>query len=360
MTVAARRVLVCLIAFVLLSGGALAQKKEREPGWSNKTDLSYVVTDGNAEAETFGFGNVTKKFWKKGEARLRLDAVRSDTSDDWFTIVEPGLVFDIGGEPPTGFDTILIKPSAEPDVEKYFAEGRYDRDITKKLQWHAGLSWDRDEDAGIKNRYIAFAGVGNTWFNRDDRVFKTSYGFSYTDRDEETPDPEKDDTFAGGRLSWDFMDKWGENTTFDSDLITNVNLSDTSDYNVNFTNGGVGLDELAPQAEGQPAVALRQRAGARENVDQFARVELLNDDEYITVRERRHRGRDRRGVGAQGRPGHDLPDVPGYRLLRSPAASTHWARKASRTASAAISLASRPGWLSSRLAHSFCFGRVPA
>jgi hypothetical protein len=94
---------------------------------------------------------------------------------------------------------------------------------------------DRNDDAGILNRYIMHAGVGNKWVDTARRRFATSYGISYTDREEDEPDPEKDRRFAGARLGWDYKEQFNVGTTFDNKFATNVNLSDPSDYSINTT-----------------------------------------------------------------------------------------------------------------------------
>jgi hypothetical protein len=54
----------------------------------------------------------------------------------------------------------------------------------------------------------------------------TNYGLSYTDREEEKPDPEKDRRFAGARFGWDYMERFNAGTTFDNRFDTNANLRD--------------------------------------------------------------------------------------------------------------------------------------
>src|SRR5262245_8614754 len=115
---------------------------------SNSTELSLVVTSGNSEVQTFGLKNTLEYRASKGRARFRIDALRSDTSDDAFLLVQPGITFE-PGETPTGFSTLEVRPGAEPDAERLFAEGRYDGDLPKKATWNAGASWDMNEDAGI-------------------------------------------------------------------------------------------------------------------------------------------------------------------------------------------------------------------
>ena len=89
-------------------------------------------------------------------------------------------------------------------------ENRYDRNISERFFWNAGVSWERNKNAGILNRYIGFAGVGNRWWSREDLKFSTTYGLSYTDREDEVQDPLKDDTFVGFRFGWEYLNQWGQ------------------------------------------------------------------------------------------------------------------------------------------------------
>ena len=102
-------------------------------------------------------------------------AIRADTADDRFAQVPAGLSWPVGDVPPVIDPTTVatIEPPVEPDVEKYFVEGTYNREIRKKLTWNVGGSWDRNEDAGILDRYIGFAGLGTVWHKRSDLVFLT-------------------------------------------------------------------------------------------------------------------------------------------------------------------------------------------
>ena len=154
----------------------------------------------------------------------------------------------------------------------------YERNITPKFFWNAGASWDRNDDAGILHRYIVHAGVGNTWADTARRRFATSYGISYTDREEEEPDPEKDRRFAGARLGWDYMEQFNAGTTFDHKFATNVNLSDPSDFSIDTTSAltvsvvsHVSLKvSLQWLYENEPAL--------ESDLDVIALVEVINPD----------------------------------------------------------------------------------
>jgi hypothetical protein len=164
------------------------------------------------------------------------------------------------------------------DVATYLIRGAYERDISPKLFWNAGASWYRNDDAGILNRYIAYAGLGNKWVDSPRRRFTTSYGISYTDREEEEPDPEKDRRFGGALVGWDYLERFNASTIFDSDLALNANLSDQSDYSINTVNAltvsvtnhvsiKVSLQWLF---ENEPAL--------ESDLDVIAYVEVVNSD----------------------------------------------------------------------------------
>jgi hypothetical protein len=215
---------ICM-AFALLpiSTASRAQveiEEGEELGWSNETDLSLVVTEGNSSTDTLGFNNYLGRLWSKARYSLRIEAVRSNTTDDPYAVEIP----DSGG------DFNVVYPAKKLDVERYFIENRYDRNITERFFWNAGVSWERNSGAGIENRYIGFAGVGNLWWAREDLNFSTTYGLSYTDREDEIPDPAKDESFVGFRFGWEYMNKWGKATTYRNNWNFTNSLNDTSDY----------------------------------------------------------------------------------------------------------------------------------
>ncbi|HKQ98967.1 MAG TPA: DUF481 domain-containing protein [Candidatus Polarisedimenticolia bacterium] len=256
---------------------AEAPKEEKPPGpWSNSTEISLVATEGNTTSGALGLKDTFEYKVESGRSRFRIDALQSVKSDDPFLLVEPGITF-LPGETPTGVPSREVRPGSEPDVERWFVEGRYDGNLKNKATWNSGASWDMNEDAGIVSRYIVFAGLGNVWVDREDRSFRTSYGISFTDRKEEIDDPEKERRFPGVRLSTDFKDTWGPTTTYDCDFTFNISVKDFSDYNVSLDQGvavpmsrhlslKVGLQFLYAS---EPAL---------EEVDVIARVRIVDPD----------------------------------------------------------------------------------
>ena len=245
-------------------------------GWTNETELSLALTGGNSGAQTFGFSNTLRHVWETSRLQLRVNGIQSDTSDDPFLLVEPGLRFPVGAAPDAP-GTTLARPPVEPDVENYLISGRYDKEITEQFFWNAGGSWDRNSDAGILHRYIAFAGLGNVWHDSQELRFSTTYAVSYTDREEETLDPEKDGRFAGARLGWEYLNRFGESTTYENTLISNINLANATDYSLNMVNAvGVSINtHLSLRVSLQ---FLYENDPALEDVDVIARVVLIDPD----------------------------------------------------------------------------------
>lgn len=213
----------------------IQDRPEKKKTWSNSTEFSLVLTEGNSDTDAFGFNDTFTREKGKSKFQARLRATRTNTADDRFFQVDPGFTWD-PGETPTDFTYSLVEPVKEPDVEKYFIEGRFEKRIKEAFSWNAGASWDRNRDAGILSRSIVFGGVGHIWWNRDDHKFNTSYSLSFTDREEEEPDPEKEDRFGGLRLELHYLKTWFGTTTFENNWTTNLSLKDTSDYSSDMVN----------------------------------------------------------------------------------------------------------------------------
>ena len=113
-------------------------KEEPKLGWSNSTDLSLVVKGGNSEALTLGFADKLTHVWKDARFDSEVSGLRSDTSDDHFFLVEPGLEFPVGGAPSNPAKS-LVKPSPTLDAENYLIRGGYEKNITPRFFWNTGL-----------------------------------------------------------------------------------------------------------------------------------------------------------------------------------------------------------------------------
>ena len=250
---------------------------EKKLGWSNDTDLSLVVPDGNSDAATLGFLDQLDYVWK--DARFEFDAnvVRTNKADDRFFLVEPGLEFPVGGAPSRP-NTSRIEPDPEPDVGNDLIRATDERKISTRWFWNTGASWYRNDDAGIHNRYISFAGVGNTWADDKRRRFATSYGISYTDRQKKGPDPEEGRRFWGPRAAWDYTERFNVNTTFASDFGINANFTDRADYSINALNSLTVSVNRHVSLKGSIQWLFENEPALESDLDVVAYVEVLNPD----------------------------------------------------------------------------------
>ena len=252
-------------------------KDEPKFGWSNDTDLSLVVTEGNSDAATLGLSDQLHYVWKQARFEFEVNVVRSNTSDDRFFLVEPGLEFPVGSAP-SNPPTSLITPEPEPDVANYLIRAGFERKISLRWLWNTGASWYRNHDAGIRYRYIVFAGVGNTWADHQRRRFVTSYGISYTDRQKKGPDPEIGRRFPGARVGWDYTERFNAVTTFDSDLGMNASFSNRADYSINTLNALTVSVNKRVSIKVSAQWLFENEPALESDLDVVAYVELLNPD----------------------------------------------------------------------------------
>jgi len=209
---------VALVALVACSTGAFA---EDEKSWTNKTDLSYVLTAGNSQSSSFGFKNDYVQKWAKSQFELNAVAINIKTGTTIYTLTEADN--DLGY---TQSDESVSATTAE----SYFLGGRFDRKITEKFFWYVGASWYRNQFSGFNHRAVGSAGVGNIWKDTDKVKFRTDYAVTYTDQDDINPNPDLEESFAGIRLSYDYLHKFTESTEFESKLKFDYNIDVSEDW----------------------------------------------------------------------------------------------------------------------------------
>ena len=210
----------------LAASSAPAGAGEGSPGWSDTAEFSYVVTDGNSETSTLGFKNKLLRSWEGSAIELNAGGIRAEatTTDRLFAV---GTVNNF---------SVTEESTTEATAENYYLNGRYDWKLSEHAFWFAGAGWDRNEFAGIANRYTGFGGFGNTWADRDDLKFRTDYGLTYTKQNDVVENPEVDDTFMGFRFSWSYLHRFADATTYGNDLVLDENLEEKDDFRADMTN----------------------------------------------------------------------------------------------------------------------------
>src|SRR6478735_8223136 len=79
-------------------------------------------------AQTWGFTDDLRHVWKDARFEFGVNVVRSNTSDDRFFMVDPGLEFPVGGAPAHP-PMSLIKPAPTLDVANSLVRTSYERNI---------------------------------------------------------------------------------------------------------------------------------------------------------------------------------------------------------------------------------------
>jgi hypothetical protein len=70
-----------------------------------------VFTSGNSQTNTVGFKDTVTRRWDNASLRFKFEALRADTSDDWFEQVDPGFTW-LPGETPPPVTSPLRYPSS--------------------------------------------------------------------------------------------------------------------------------------------------------------------------------------------------------------------------------------------------------
>jgi hypothetical protein len=248
------RVIVAVAcAALLVSGPAFAQGEEPELGWADEAELSFVATDGNSKSESLGFKNELSHRWEDALFRFRAGGIRVETTTLTLTAPGPG--------------TVIETESSATTAENYFANTRYNREVTERFFWYVGAGWERNEFAGIENRWVGEGGLGHVWLDSEEVRFETAYAATYTDQEDVVPDPLVDDTFFGARLSWDYENALTATTTYDNILVLDFNLDEGDDWRGDMINSiAVTMSKkLALKAslqwlfDNQPAIVLVPR-----------------------------------------------------------------------------------------------------
>jgi putative salt-induced outer membrane protein YdiY len=214
--------LVPALAAACLSGGVVrAEEAAPAKSWTNKAELAYVLTMGNSETSTLGFKNVFERVWDKNTLTVKAGAVRIESTKFFRTAVN-----DPGGI------VIVTDEQKETTAENYYLNGKYERKISERFFWYVGAGWDRDRFAGIDSRYIAQAGAGNLWVDKEIRKWKTYYAVTYTDETDVARDPvtfaQLTDSYAGATLGSDYYWKFTDNAEYQNvtDFYYNFDTSD--------------------------------------------------------------------------------------------------------------------------------------
>jgi hypothetical protein len=192
-------------------------------GFYDTADLSIVITGGNSSATTFGFRNLAEYYWPRSSVRLDAGGLSTDSRS-----TEDRVAVGTGED-----DFVVVEPERKKTAENYFANLRYDFDLSERLYTFAIAGWNRNRFAGFDNRWQGALGVG--WFAVDtDRTkLRLDVAGTYTSED---PIIGPTNDFAGVRFGYDYTQHLSEKSNFYSILILDENLKDTEDLRADWYN----------------------------------------------------------------------------------------------------------------------------
>lgn len=221
-------------AALMLTCVPAASLADEAPGWADTAELSYVVTAGNAESNALGFKNNLVRSWDSSSFTLKAGGIRVETT----TTARTATVVDVNNPP---FQFIIDSTDdTQLTAENYFLNGRYDKKITERFFWYTGAGWDRNEFAGIRNRYAGAGGVGNIWYDVENLKFRTDYALTYTRQDDLIEVLGADESYVGARVSWGYLNKFGQAAEYINDLALDANLEDGDDWRAEMVNSVAG------------------------------------------------------------------------------------------------------------------------
>jgi putative salt-induced outer membrane protein YdiY len=216
---------ICAIVTALLCASARAQAAD-SLGWLYTAKLTAVWVGGNSVSNTFGLGSTLLRRAQRSELKFDGGAVRTESATRTRRAVGSETSFDVEEE-----------TDREKTAETYLLRSRYDRRLSERFVVFTGVDWLRNTFAGIDSRLLLAVGAGNSWVDRDDFRFKTDYGLTYTFQQDVVENPFIKTKFPGVRFAWDLSRKLTNTTRFSSVLTADLNIDDTDDVRMDFTNG---------------------------------------------------------------------------------------------------------------------------
>ncbi len=221
-------VLFLVISSTCVSSALAQAPNEPKLGPANNTELSLIVSTGNAKATTVGLRNVYLYRWTNAEFGWEGGWIRAASRDGDRFAVETG----------TGFE--VVDPDVAIDSERLFSKLRYQHQLSARHDWFSNFDAVRDEPSNISRQFVLAAGFGTTWHKTDRLTFRTAYGVSYTDEDLVV---EGRNQFGGYRLFYGLKTVIATGTTFDSELTADGSFNTADDIRADSLNSvGVAIN----------------------------------------------------------------------------------------------------------------------
>ena len=215
-------VLMASAAVLIPVGHACGQDTEddSERNWSNSSQLSWVVTTGNSDSNSFSVRNVYEYEWTRAEFYWEAGVLRASSANDTFATG-------------TEDDFEVVTPAPKIDHNRWFSKVRYFRVLKDRFFWYVSYDSSRDPPSNVNIQLIGSGGVGTDWYDREGLVFRTAYGLNYTSED---LDLEGANNFGGYRLFYRLEVGASESTTLVSELTFDGSFETADDLRVDSLN----------------------------------------------------------------------------------------------------------------------------
>ena len=219
-----------LVAAVSAPALAQAPAEPEKPklGWSDKGEVAWTLTAGNAESNTISLANTLEYRWTDALFKFYAFGIRSKSEETRYY-----QVYDDAGVPV--LDTYLENSSTTLNAERYVLALDFEDKISARMYWFALLGWERNEPAGLSSRLAAGGGVGNIWYENASGHFKTSYGANYT-WESYTSDKLDNDNYLGGNVTLDWLWRFSPNASFQTVDTLFLNFMTMDDWRISSNN----------------------------------------------------------------------------------------------------------------------------
>lgn len=214
-----RYALLPVLACGALAAQAPAPDAPKRP-WSDKASFSWVSVDGNAKSQSFGFANEYKYAWSDATFAFNAGGVRVNTTAFNRSAFGPDM------------STVTVQESetTATTAENYYANLRYDHNITDRLLWFGAAAWDRNVPSGIDSRVIGTGGLSYWWIKEDRTKLRTDLGAGYTKISPVLETAGFQDSFGTWSVGAFFEKKFLAASSFTSNLQVTDSFKDSKAY----------------------------------------------------------------------------------------------------------------------------------
>lgn len=243
--------LMVVAAMVALGSGVLLADEEKE-GWSNTAELGAVITGGNSDTSTISFKDTAKRSYARGELTITAAAIKAEQTTSTARNVDGSLVVD---------------KVTETNAESYELKGKYRGQVTERFFWYGAGGWERNQPAGIDDRYLLGAGAGYLILKDAVQEFSAELGLDYVDETYVSGSVPSDANYASARGFLGYDRKLSETATLNAQMELLQNLDTSDDLRINA--------EASVTASLSSKLALK--VGYAIKYDKSPAVALLND-----------------------------------------------------------------------------------